>query len=384
MAKRFDNLAANTVPTIRDVAKRAAVSTATVSATLNETKYVSSVLKERVLRAIHELGYAPDGIAQSLKRGTSHLFGLIVGDLTNPFFIDLMHTIEAGARKKGYSLLVCNTDFDVAAEKSYLQLMRANRVGGVILGPAGNETDYKTAEYRQLNLPIVLVDQTVSSLPFDSVILDNRRAALQATNYLLDLGHRHIGMIAGPDNLSSAEERTAGFCDAFLRRGLPYEAALVKRGNYREDDAFRAAKMLLSASTRPTAVFVANNVMLIGFMRAVASLGLSCPRDISVASIDDFPWANAFVPRLTTVRQPIQKIGETALRLLFQRIAGNAPTDPTQVLLEPTLIVREVLHPPRCIGRSGRSGEQAARGSNRMRPRAFIPARASAVARGQW
>jgi LacI family transcriptional regulator len=342
--------------TITDVAKRARVSVATVSATINNTKYVSPELKSRVTAAIRELGYAPDAIARSLKRGRTSLIGLILPDITNPFFTGFVRHVERDARKQGYSVLLCDTDEDFEAERAYLRLMRTYRAEGVILLPNGRPEQYQEAEFERYDIPVVMVDRTIPAMQSDHVVLNNRGAALQATNYLLDLGHKRLAMMAGPDYLTNARDRTEGFREALVARGLAFDPAQVRYGNFHEDDAFEACKDLLGQSKPPTGLFVAGNQMLIGVMRAVAALQLSCPKDVSIAAIDDFPWANAFTPRLTTVRQPIAEFGANAVRLLLHRITQGQSTPYARLALEPSLIVRDSCAP---IGSGIRTRDQA-------------------------
>jgi LacI family transcriptional regulator len=329
------------MPTVRDVAKRAGVSTATVSATLNGTAFVSPVLRERVLAAVRELGYAPDAIARSLKQGRTHLIGLVVADITNPYFTELTQVIESAAQTEGYSVLLCDTAQDFAKEREYIQLMRTYRVEGLILAATGRPEEYNASDMFGMRMPVVLVDRALPSLPFDCVTLDNELAATLATRHILEFGHRRIGMIGGPDHLSAAHERKDGYRAALQHYGAAYDEQLVRDGRFREEDAYVVCQEMLSHRNRPTALFVANNHMLIGVMRAIAELGLRCPQDVSVVSIDDFRWANAFTPRLTTVSQPVSDIGQAALRLLLNRLAGKAPPSPVHEVTQPALVVRD-------------------------------------------
>lgn len=328
------------MPTIRDVARLAGVSTATVSATINQSARVSEALQARVLDAVRQLGYAPDGVARSLKKGRTQLIGLVIADITNPFFAELVHVIGNAAQAAGYAVLLCNTDQDSDKERLYLQLMRTHRADGVILTPTGGGPGYGPA-LGGLGLPLVLLDRSVPGLAADSVLLDNREAARLAARHLLALGHRRIAAIGGPPHLSAAGERLQGFAEALSEQGLAPDPALVRHADFREQGGLEACLSVMAEPDRPTALFVANNHMLIGVMRALTQLGLACPADVSVAAIDDFPWANAFTPRLTTVRQPVREMGETALRMLLQRLAGAAPPAPRQVVLQPSLMVRE-------------------------------------------
>jgi LacI family transcriptional regulator len=333
------------MPTIRDVAREARVSTATVSATLNNSAYVSPDLRARVLAAVEALGYAPSGIAKSLKTGKTKLLALVVADVSNPFFTDLIDAVETAAYDWGYSLVLCNSDEKFERERNHLNLIRSQRCDGMILTPCGDADDYCSAEIANFPVPTVLIDRAVEAWPVDSVTLDNVSAALQATNYILDLGHRRIGTISGPEHVSTGADRVAGFRRALAERGLALDPAHVRSGDFREDVAYSATRDMLARKKPPTALYVANNLMLVGVMRAIGEAGLACPADISVVSTDDFSWATAFRPRLTTVRQPVREIGLEAVRLLVERITRPSEAPARRLVMQPTLIVRESCAP---------------------------------------
>jgi len=188
-------------------------------------------------------------------------------------------------------------------------------------------------------MPTVLVDRMLQSWPVDSVALDNESAAVQATNYVLDLGHRRIGTISGPAHISTGAERLAGFMKSLAARGITPDPKHVRHGDYREDVAYSVTREVLALPEPPTALYVANNMMLIGAMRAITEAGFRCPADISVVSTDDLPWATAFRPRLTTVRQPVREMGLEAVRLLVDRITRPSDEPARRLVLPPTLIV---------------------------------------------
>jgi LacI family transcriptional regulator len=331
--------------TIRDVAKRAEVSTATVSATLNSSAYVSPELKARVLAAVEALGYAPSGIARSLKTGRTGMLALVVADVSNPFFAALIHAVETAAYERGYSLMLCNSDENFERERRHLIQIRAQRCDGLILAPTGDEEVYQASGLDSFPMPTVLVDRMLKSWPVDSVALDNESAATQATNYVLDLGHRRIGTISGPAHVSTGAERLAGFVKSLAARGIIPDAKHMRHGDYREDVAYSVTREVLGLPDPPTALYVANNMMLIGAMRAIAEAGFRCPADISVVSTDDLPWATAFRPRLTTVRQPVREMGLEAVRLLVDRITRPSDEPARRLVLPPTLIVRDSCAP---------------------------------------
>jgi LacI family transcriptional regulator len=217
----------------------------------------------------------------------------------------------------------------------------------LILTPTGEPQLYRAAGLASFPIPTVLIDRVLDSWPVDSVTLDNVSAGVQATNYILDLGHRRLGTISGPPHVSTGADRLAGFLKALVARGIQPEPSHIRSGDFREDVAYSATREVLALPDPPTALYVANNVMLTGVMRAVAEAGINCPVDISVVSTDDLAWATAFRPRLTTVRQPVREMGLEAVRLLVDRIARNSDEPAKRLVLQPTLIVRESCAPIR-------------------------------------
>jgi len=331
--------------TMKDVARLAGVSIATVSATINGSAFVSAELRERVTEAIHQLGYAPDGVARSLKKGRTQLIGLIVADITNPFFTELVHVIEAVMQDAGYSVLLCDTDEDFEKERHYLRILQTHRVDGVILAPTGAAEAYQSLKALSERLPLVLVDRALPALGLDAATVDSFAGAYEATAHLLELGHRKVATVAGPHHLAPARDRLDGFRAALEAHGVAVRTDFIRSGSFREEEeAMAAALGLLSGEDRPSAIFAANNHMMIGVMRAITQLQLNCPRDVSVVGIDDFPWANAFTPRLTVVRQPVEQLGRAAVRLLLARMAGHSP-EPIHEVLRPALVIRDSCAP---------------------------------------
>ncbi len=330
--------------TIRDVARLAGVSVATVSATVNGSAYVSPELQDRVHKAIAEVGYHPDGIARSLRKRATQTVGLIISDITNPFFTALVRGVEDAAHARGYAVILCNTDEQLDKERAYLRLLRSRRVDGVIMAPAGAADVYRV--FLEVRTPIVFIDRRVPTVPADTVVVDNVGGARQAVEHLLSLGHRRIGAITGLPHISTTHERLQGYRQALASAGIATDPELVREGYSRLDGGYRAAHALLGQPRRPTAIFATNNLMCIGLMRAVMERGLRCPEDLSVACFDDFEWASVFRPRLTTVAQPTYEMGARSVELLFGRLDGTAPSRPREVVLSPTLMVRESCAPP--------------------------------------
>jgi LacI family transcriptional regulator len=326
--------------TLRDVALRAGVSIGSASAVINSTAPVSPEMRAKVMRAVEDLGYTPDGVARSLRLGRTRTIGLVLPDITNPHFAAMASAIEVACDAAGYSLMFCNTTDDPHKELRLLRLMRTQRVDGIILVPSGASLDAGLLR-RAITAPTVIVDRTMDGLDFDAVLLDNRAASRMVVEYLIRTGHRRIGIVAGRAGVSLSSERLAGYRETLDEHGIPFDASLVACGEFQPEPAYRAAITLLHRRPRPTAIFSTSNHTTIGVMTALADQGFRCPQDISVAGIDDFEWSNAFSPRLTTAAQPIAEIGRNAVEALLERMLGTAELEPRRIVLQPHLIVRD-------------------------------------------
>jgi LacI family transcriptional regulator len=317
------------------------VSIGSVSAVVNRTAPVSATLRLRVMAAIEELGYAPDGVARSLKTGRTRTIGLVIPDITNPLFAALASAIETACDAAGYMLVLCSTADDPEKELRHLQLMRTQRAAGLILVPSGVEPGNAEAIRRIVTMPAVLVDRILQGLDFDSVTLDNRAAGRMAVEYLIRSGHRHIGIVTGRPGISISTERFDGYRQALAENGVAFREDLVACGDFHIDRATDATVALLHRRPQPTAIFSTSNLTTIGVMRAIAAQGFRCPNDISVAGIDDFEWSTAFSPRLTTVVQPVQEIGARAMECLLARLGDAGPAEPIRAVFTPQLVVRD-------------------------------------------
>lgn len=322
--------------TIRDVAAVAAVSPATVSRVLNDDERVQPELRERVLNAVQRLGYRPNRAAQSLRTQASKVLGLIISDIQNPFFTALVRGVEDAANERGYSVVLANSDEDLAKEQRYLEVAAAEQMAGVILSPASSSrTRIKVLTDR--GIPLVTIDRRITA-EADSVSVDNRASARQAVRHLIDAGARRVAMITGPADVSSAADRLAGYRAAMADAGLPVTPELLACGDFRAEGGYDAARTLAAAGPRPDALFVANNLMLVGAINALTDAGVRFPEDILVAGFDEMSWAG-FAPPLTLVEQPTYDIGRRSTELLLRRIdGGSAPIE--HVVLHATLKVR--------------------------------------------
>ncbi len=280
-----------------------------------------------MLLSVASLNYAPNAMARSLKGGVTRLLGLVIPDITNPFYTELVHYLQNSARADDHTVLLCVTDNDPQREREALALLGGYRTDGIILCPAAPAEHYLAGDLKSFGAT-VFVDSAPDTLPFDTVSIDNIEAGRIAAHHLLSLNHRHVGAIVGPQHLLTASARLEGFLGAWVDAGLPLDPVLVRSGNFTQEDGYSLCASLLRLDKRPSALFVGNNTMLIGVMQAIAAHGLLCPDEISVISVDDFDWAVAFRPRLTTLRQPVQAIAEAAYRLLHRRLSQKeAPVE---------------------------------------------------------
>lgn len=321
---------------IKDVSRLAGVSPATVSRVLNGSTSVHAEYRERVLRAAAELGYTPNRLASNLRRQKAQMIGVVVPDIENPHFTQLVRAIEDAAYSLGYRVLLCNTDEQAEKQRSYLEMLAAERVLGVILS-ASDPVGAEIGQILDLSIPIVAVDRPVTDSRVDYVVGDNVAGARLATEHLIRLGHRHIGFVAGRVELETAADRLAGYLSTMQIAGL--EASWAS-GASRIQTAVSATRTLLARSPRPTALLVGNNPMTIGALRVVREQGLRVPDDVALVGIDDTIWSPFLDPPLTALALPVRQMASRAVKLLLERISGKR-SEPEQVLFPFELRVRE-------------------------------------------
>lgn len=325
---------------LEDVARLAEVSIATVSRVINEPELVREETREKVQRAIRTLRYQPSRVARRLRveSGAANLIGLIIPDIQNPFFADVARGVEDVAQQHGYTVFLGNSDEDAHKERRYLDVMRAESVDGIIVPPI-SENDQAMAELAGTGLPIVCVDRRLARVRVDTVIVDNVRGAQEAVDHLVRLGHRRIGFIEGRPELSTSKERLRGYEQALEEHGIAPDASLIRQGDSRQESGRALTLELLALPERPTALLVGNNLMTLGALETLHSQGVRIPDDLALVSYDDMPWALAFNPPLTAVRQPGYDVGRRAMELLLQRIK-EPKRSTTLLMLQPELVVR--------------------------------------------
>lgn len=330
--------------TISDVAAKAGVSTATVSRALNGKTSVDPELVARVAAAAKELGYRPNGLARNLRKQATAVLALVISDVENPFFTAISRGVEDHAQSAGYSVVLCNSDDDPAKERRYVEVAAQERAAGVVLSPTGVAGNL--AALRERGTPIVAVDRPLAeaddaqvTVPVDTVLVDTRAAAQQATEHLIDAGYQRIACVTGPSGVRTADDRLAGYRDALRAAKRRAEPALVRRTEYKAAGGRRAMDDLFGLDLYPDAVLVANNAMAIGVLEALAERGMRPGRDVGVVSFDDAPWATLIDPPLTVVTQPAYEIGMLAAELLLDRIS-DPDREPKTITLNARLIRR--------------------------------------------
>ncbi|MGH9358215.1 MAG: LacI family DNA-binding transcriptional regulator [Candidatus Acidiferrales bacterium] len=323
--------------TVKDIAKRARVSVGTVSNVLTDALPVSAVRRERVLAAIRELDYHPNAVARSLKLRRTKMLGMIISDITNPFFPQLVRGAEDAALQRGYLLITFNTDDRIEREKQVLSVLRTRRVDGVMLviAPSAGDVTHIRSTLAS-GIAIVCLDRLPRGIHVDSVTVDNASGARECVQHLLSLGHRRIAMITGSRTLQTARERLRGYKEAFREAGLPVSPEWVREGDFRSESGYRLGIELLSGDRRPSALFVANGMMALGVLKALEALSVNCPRDIALATFDDLPLFETLRPHLTAVAQPAYAIGRKGVELILQRIESKQMDDPPVTVRLPT------------------------------------------------
>ena len=325
--------------TIKEVALHARVSVATVSAVMNENKYVSPALAQRVRTSIASLGYKRNNFAHGLKTQVSYNIGLIVPDITNPFFTNIARGVEDVANSHNYSLMLGNTDEDPEKEKKYLRLLESKQADGLIIAVTARSHEYLQALPIQ-DLAMVSIDRSLFDLGIDTVMVDNCAATRTAIEHLIALGHRRIGLVTGIRGIAPTEERLQGYIEALKKHDIPVDPDLIVTMRASVDGGERGTLHLLALDDRPTALFMMDGTMIIGALQTIAKLRLHCPEDIALACFDDFSWASVLRPRLTVIDQPTYEIGKQATHLLFERLQNRA-REPREIRLQTHLIIRE-------------------------------------------
>ena len=329
--------------TIKHVAARAGVSFTTVSHVLNGTRRVSDSARERVERAVAEMGYAPSAVARALKMSETCILGVLVPNITNPFFAELTRGIEDCCRRTDYSVFLCNSDDDPARQSRYLQTLLERRVDGLLLAAAAGEAAALAQRLSSMRVPTVVVDRAIPGLAADLVRVDHQAGARLAVEHLLALGHRAIACLSGPSAFAVSRDRVAGWRQAMGRAQIAIDTGWLLEGEF-SAAAGHALALRLLARGDVSAIFASNDLLAIGALRAAAERGVAVPSALSVIGFDGIDLGAYAYPALTTVGHPIRAMGEAAAEVLIERIAAG-PGSCREVVLPAQLLRRESTGP---------------------------------------
>jgi len=359
---------------MKDIARSAGVSLGTVSNVLNGSVPVRDRLRKRVLAAVDSLGYQPSQLARGLRRDKTNIIGMIIPDITNPFFPAVVRGAEDVAFSNGYRLVLCNSDNNHAKEIAHLRELRTYLPSGLIVIPSSfSDLVAQAASYRKAGTGVVCIDRLPPRWHGDAVTADNESGAYKATQHLIQLGHQRVAVITGPMHLTNARERLNGFMRAMGEAKLPVASELTQETTFDKAGGFNKTKLLLRLIPRPTAIFACNDLIALGSLLAIREAGLHCPEEVSLIGFDDLDFAETTNPSLSSVSQSGYQLGSTATQILLERLRGDkGPAK--HVVIETSLRIRESVAP------YAKTSKQAA-SARRRRDTIYTPVSRASVRR---
>lgn len=331
--------------TIKDIAKELNISTATVSRVLSNKGYASQEIRERVLETAKRLNYQPNLIARSLKKHQTNTIGVILPDISNPYFMTISRGMEDTVQQHGYHLIFASGDDSPKKERDMLQVLYKQRVDAIVLAPSGANLDY-IEEIKNAGVPVIFVDRNYDNDPvrFDYVIEDNVKGAYQLTKYLIQQGHRDIGIVTGPLSISTAAERFKGFQKALAEFGMKENPAYIYKGDYSKSTGYEAAKWFLDRKEGPTAIFSSNNHITFGILRRLAEYGLSRFEHLTIASYGENEAAQLLdTPKIISVKQSPYEMGVKVGEILIDRLIHHKE-DPVYKKFDPIFRIPDEYH----------------------------------------
>lgn len=326
--------------TMKDIARIAGVSLGTVSNVLNGTAGVREPVRRRVLEAVRSANYQPSQLARGLRRVQTNVIGMIIPDITNPFFPAAVRGAEDQAFSNGYRLILCNTDNDHSKELAHLNELRTYLPAGLIVIPSTfSDLTVQARSYREVGTGVVCIDRLPRNWEGDTVTADNQTGAYKATRHLIEMGHKQLATITGPMHLTNALERLNGFKRAIKEARLNIAPEYVQEATFDKQGGASRAALLLRLIPRPSAIFAGNDMIALGVLAAIRDAGLRCPQDVSLIGFDDLEIAEIVNPSLSSVSQSAYQLGSTAARILLERIRGDiGPAK--HIILETSLKLR--------------------------------------------
>lgn len=340
--------------TIGDVAKRAGVSKSSVSRVLNGNyEYMSEETKQKIMQAIEEMNYSPNSLAQSLKKKKTQVIGIILSDISNPFWSEVLKGVQDECKRNGYALMVSTSEEDPEIERENVHLLRGRQVDGLIVNTTAGINDLYE-ELEKEGFPFVFLDRMTGGIKTDTVVVNNVSGAKQAIEYLIEQGHHRIGILLNPlENKSPRIERLEGYKLAHYMHNLPIDESLIKICDPQNGSGAKATEELLKMNNRPTAIFSTNEKLNLEALTGIKKSKLKVPTDVSLFGYDDFPWIPLLDPPLSTVAQPSFEMGVKAVALLMDRIKNGENHKTKMVQLQPEIRLRESCSPPKDPRRGG-------------------------------
>ncbi|WP_226037989.1 LacI family DNA-binding transcriptional regulator [Aquibacillus saliphilus] len=335
--------------TIYDIAKNAKVSPMTVSRVINNSGNIRLTTREKVEKAIKELGYVPNSAARSLISKRTKTLGLILSDISNPFFSKVARGAEDKAVEMGYSVFMTNTDEDFEKEKNYINRMLSSRVDGVILSPTNNNSIKHIQKLNQHNIPVVLFDRTIDGFVGDHVLGDSYKGSRDLVKHLIDIGHEKIALVNGPHHLSTSRERQRAYVETLKLNDLSIHEHYISELDFRSvqsEDAHQILMKLMSLDKKkqPTAIFAANNFIAISIIRSLREMNINVPEDVSIVCFDEIEHVH-FDPFFTVASQPALEIGRISAQYLIERLENDNLDEERIVILPPEIHIRKSSKP---------------------------------------
>lgn len=324
--------------TIKDVAKKTGLSTATVSRALNNKYGVKQETRDKVLAVAQDAGYTPNAVARGLVKSQTQSIGLIIPDISNPFYPEIVKGVEAGADENGYNIFLCNTNYKKDKQYQYVRLLAQKRVDGIILAPGSEESTIHND--RPVGaIPVVYLCKRLTAPDKSLVVIDDERGGFLATKHLIEQGYQSIGFIGAHEDGFLNGQRFKGYQQAFEKYSMPIDERFIFSGDFKRETGYRVIRRIIKSGDCPRALFVENDLMALGVIQGIKEMGLGVPGDVAVVGFDDIPFAAFPEIGLTTVNQPKYKMGKIAVDMLLKKINNNT-AEPKKIILEPELVVR--------------------------------------------
>lgn len=329
----------------KDIAQKTGVSLTTVSRVLNNSGYVKRETKELVLKAVQELGLEDDFISKRASKHKNEIIGVVIPDITNPFFGEVIKGINKVADSEKLSFILCDTDENVDKEIRYLEMLKEHNIKGLIITPATDQNEFNRNYLVQLDnmgVPIVLLDRDIKYSHFDAVFLDSIKGAYEAVEALIKEGHEKIAIIAGPITSKPGRDRVSGYQKALGMNGIQEDTKYMFFGDFRLESGYKLTKEIMNMKEPPSAIFISNNMMTIGCVKALFEMNLKIPQDISIVGFDDIDMFNVMNLNISAVSRPTTLMGEEAMNILMERLNNKDGDNKTikKIILPPCLILR--------------------------------------------